>query len=405
MRASRLRFALFWFLSAAPLMPALRAEERSPEQSAYSLVQRAAFQRLQRNEIRHLDPYYELIESYLTAEREEAFRMSDSVLPLDASYLWLDLDAASSRPADRLEAALRFPRQAEKAKALFHQHKKTLGGSLPWELENAAAALTTAFERGDRERIGYFGAVVLRLVSHAALPFSTTAAAVADPGETLSFSTSSEKGRFFEACRTLKGRTQDRLLLGRWDEIEQALSHSTRECPANRQPAEAVFDLLLESSATLDAFRTADQELRQTWGIGDGTRFLAVADTFTARFDHECLSLLADRLDQAACLTAVLFYQAAQKEGDRVADPTPSALPSRPDPPSGAAASNGGGSTAQPVSAQKGVFVGSRNSDKVHRPDCIFVARISPQNLVNFPTVKEALQQGRQPCSRCRPSD
>lgn len=46
-------------------------------------------------------------------------------------------------------------------------------------------------------------------------------------------------------------------------------------------------------------------------------------------------------------------------------------------------------------------FVGSKNSDKYHLPDCRWAKRIKPENQVWFSSEEEARAKGYQPCSQC----
>lgn len=60
--------------------------------------------------------------------------------------------------------------------------------------------------------------------------------------------------------------------------------------------------------------------------------------------------------------------------------------------------------TAQNSSAAVGVncaFVGSKNSDKYHLPNCQWAKRIKPENIVCFQNEEEARSKGYSPCSSC----
>jgi len=46
-------------------------------------------------------------------------------------------------------------------------------------------------------------------------------------------------------------------------------------------------------------------------------------------------------------------------------------------------------------------FVASRKGKCVHRPDCVYAARISPVNLMRFNTLEAALASGRTRCPTC----
>ena len=48
-------------------------------------------------------------------------------------------------------------------------------------------------------------------------------------------------------------------------------------------------------------------------------------------------------------------------------------------------------------------YVASRNSKVFHHPDCGYVKRILPKNLIGFNSREEAIKSGRRPCKKCRP--
>lgn len=52
-------------------------------------------------------------------------------------------------------------------------------------------------------------------------------------------------------------------------------------------------------------------------------------------------------------------------------------------------------------SADDGMFVGSSGSNKYHRPDCRFVAKI--KNKIYFKSAQEARSKGKVPCKTCNP--
>ncbi|MFH1392323.1 MAG: Ada metal-binding domain-containing protein [bacterium] len=52
------------------------------------------------------------------------------------------------------------------------------------------------------------------------------------------------------------------------------------------------------------------------------------------------------------------------------------------------------------ISEQKeGIFVGSKNSNKYHLPDCTWAKKIKKENEIWFKSEKEAQEKGYQPCS------
>jgi hypothetical protein len=48
-------------------------------------------------------------------------------------------------------------------------------------------------------------------------------------------------------------------------------------------------------------------------------------------------------------------------------------------------------------------YVASKNSKVFHKPDCIWVKRIKPENLVNYSSRDEAINAGKRPCGQCKP--
>jgi hypothetical protein len=51
----------------------------------------------------------------------------------------------------------------------------------------------------------------------------------------------------------------------------------------------------------------------------------------------------------------------------------------------------------------EGEFVGSTTSNKYHRQNCRYAAKISPENRVYFGSEEEAEKQGYSPCKTCSP--
>ncbi len=48
-------------------------------------------------------------------------------------------------------------------------------------------------------------------------------------------------------------------------------------------------------------------------------------------------------------------------------------------------------------------FVASKNSKVFHNPDCRWVKRIKPTNLVTYSTRNKAIEAGKRPCKQCKP--
>jgi hypothetical protein len=55
----------------------------------------------------------------------------------------------------------------------------------------------------------------------------------------------------------------------------------------------------------------------------------------------------------------------------------------------------------KPVTEYK--YVASKNSRVFHKPDCRWAKNISPKNLVSYNSREEAIEDGKKPCSTCKP--
>jgi len=56
-----------------------------------------------------------------------------------------------------------------------------------------------------------------------------------------------------------------------------------------------------------------------------------------------------------------------------------------------------------PPQIVEGQFLGSKNSDKYHYPDCHHASSIKPENIVWFSSIQEATAAGYVPCKGCNP--
>ena len=55
------------------------------------------------------------------------------------------------------------------------------------------------------------------------------------------------------------------------------------------------------------------------------------------------------------------------------------------------------------VQTKEWKYVASKKSKVFHRPDCKWVKKISPNNLIGFKSREEAIRSGRRPCRSCGP--
>lgn len=50
-----------------------------------------------------------------------------------------------------------------------------------------------------------------------------------------------------------------------------------------------------------------------------------------------------------------------------------------------------------------GMFVGSKESDVYHYPNCRYVKKILPENIIWFSSIEDARNHGYRPCKVCKP--
>lgn len=50
-------------------------------------------------------------------------------------------------------------------------------------------------------------------------------------------------------------------------------------------------------------------------------------------------------------------------------------------------------------------YIANKNSDLIHRPDCVWSKRIKKENMIIFSSVSQALRHHYKPCGQCLPSD
>ncbi|MCR4320469.1 MAG: hypothetical protein NUV74_09085 [Candidatus Brocadiaceae bacterium] len=48
-------------------------------------------------------------------------------------------------------------------------------------------------------------------------------------------------------------------------------------------------------------------------------------------------------------------------------------------------------------------YLGSKNSNKYHYPNCVWAQKINPKNLIKFDNPEDAIKAGYVPCKVCRP--
>ena len=51
----------------------------------------------------------------------------------------------------------------------------------------------------------------------------------------------------------------------------------------------------------------------------------------------------------------------------------------------------------------EGSYIGNKNSEKYHRFDCEYGAKVQDNNLIVFDTLEDAINSGYKPCGACHP--
>ena len=58
---------------------------------------------------------------------------------------------------------------------------------------------------------------------------------------------------------------------------------------------------------------------------------------------------------------------------------------------------------APPPEKSKAIYVGSKNSNKYHNPNCVWAKKILARNVVTFSSKEDAVKKGYVPCKVCKP--
>lgn len=61
------------------------------------------------------------------------------------------------------------------------------------------------------------------------------------------------------------------------------------------------------------------------------------------------------------------------------------------------------GQRAEPISVAQPLYVASRNREPFHKATCRWAKKISPANVEQFNSRKQAVKAGHRPCKVCRP--
>jgi hypothetical protein len=333
----------------------------------------------------HLDE----LNAATTTAAVSAYAATSTVAEGDWHYVMLDVAAETMDPGTRQEAARSFPQERAAAENLFRRHQQRYGGVLPWIVADRCSNLVTAFRGHNQASVVREAGVVLHLTADASLPFNTTADRDGKMSGNLTWKVDHAAGAN-RMHHTVRHRFQYALI----ERLRPRFECEIRVWPNRRHhianTVEAVFAVLLDANADLDALLALDREIVAALGIVDSDTFASAEEVYYERLADRAATIMESRLEAAALLGASLIGSAWIDAGmpplSRLADaPSSSATPQ---------ASHGTGEDR---------FVGSRNSGIFHRATCPHAKRINPKNLMTFPTVQDARSAGRRPCKTCTP--
>jgi len=276
-------------------------------------------------------------------------------------YVWLDIDGGAGTIDQRREAAKCFPREREKARALYESRHMPGGGLLPWVVEDRYEDLVQAFRLGDAEKIAAEAGALLHFAVDAALPFNTTMI-FSSPGF-----------RPAPPPEHPLTRMQNRYHNDLIQRLRKQLDFEVRVSPDRIRPVESVLD------ATFDAL------LKAHWAA-DELIAIEASEACLEKLAERAAPILETQIEAGALLSANLIVAAWTQAG-------------KPELKTATAAQR----VAASHQAVAVSYVGSRNSTVYHRSDCAHVARIKAENRVTFESADKARAAGRTPCQTCKP--
>jgi hypothetical protein len=280
-------------------------------------------------------------------------------------YVTLDVDTGAANRSEprpyggdpslfeRRVVATLFPRERDKAMALYESYGVRDGGILPWVVQDRYEAAVQAFRSGEPERIVAEAGVLLHFCVDAAMPCNTA----------------TQRPR----------RQRDHTEL--FNRLKKRLEYEVRVAPDRLSPVNSAIDATFE--VLLEAHRAADELF--TIGV---TTLPPTGEMFTEKSTERAAPILETQIESGALLAANMIA-AAWSEADKPELRTTAVLP----PP-----------RVVPVPHAVAVlYVGTRNSTVYHHPTCSHVPRIKLENRVTFDTQEQARAAGRTPCKTCKP--
>ena len=318
-------------------------------------------------------------------------------------HLWIDIKAQNGSVSARLAAAEAFPRREVKAKKLFKTSGfARQGGRLPWAVEDLHIELVRAFEQGDGDEIVKAAGHLIHFAWAASQPFNVTVNHTGRDTGNL-YLGEPAMGEPYFPHQSVHHRVMGEMVRryrNRYLELVQVRPIDLR--PVS-DPLESCFRQLVGSLARLDDLLTADREITERLGATDGESLVKREDEFYELLDARCGDIVVERLRSGAILAAGLIAGAWERAGGpAIADRGTPNFEARTVP----QATPEEEPQTEPTSSEEpktGRYVGSKQSNVFHRPDCKHAKQIRPWNLVFYESAEDAKRQGKRPCRICRP--
>lgn len=306
----------------------------------------------------------------------------------DWHFLQVDVGLTEPSREARLQALKDYPRDAKLAERACRKAGGRVCGRLPWAVEECYDDLVEAFRTGDSAGVVSAAGFLLHFVADAVDPFrctTTESGAFAGP---LKMDTPREPHPT-AAVDTVRDRYDVAVLTDRARDYALAVQLDPTKFHPKDKPVEAVFEVLEDSLLVLEELIEADAKATTELGIVDRQSFDAQRAAYVQAVDEHVGRILISRIEAGATLAADLIGGAWKAAGE----PSKATLDGRVAGPTGASVSTGGGRA----------FVGSKNSNVYHRPDCRFAKQIGADNLVGYGSALEAQKDGRRACRMCAP--
>jgi len=281
-------------------------------------------------------------------------------------------------PFERRVAARLFPRERDKATALYESCGTREGGLLPWVVEDRCESLVRAFRHGEADKIVVEAGVLLHFAVDAAMPFNTTAV----------FTIPGPDPPPDNPLRRMQNRYHGDLVR----RLRKRLDYEVRVSPDRLSPIQsaldATFEVLLDAHRVVDELILLDAGVAAELGVREDDALPAAREALADRLAERAAPILEARIEAGALLAADLIASAWTEAGKpelktaaAVAPPSPAPAPH----------------------VATGGFVGSRNSTVYHRSTCTHAAKIKPENRVTYESVEKAKAASRTPCKTCKP--